>query len=78
MQNFLDSLKRKAEIQIKQFPDSFDINAVRACRSIGDFDEVYICKIYGFRDKEDYYRNTGSKWWLSKIRVPTIGVIIKP
>jgi len=71
-ENFLASLKMKAENQIKLFPNSFDIDAVRACRSIGDFDEAFICKIYGFLNKEDYYRKTGSKWWLSKIRVPTI------
>ena len=57
-----------------KFPHAFDINAVRQCTTIGDFDDAYIAKIYGFEDKVDYYRKSGSKWWLNKIRVPTIAI----
>lgn len=67
-------MKAKAEKQIVRFPNAFDIEAVRACNTIGDFDEAYIAKIYGFRDKVDYYRQSGSKWWLNKIRVPVIAI----
>ncbi len=56
------------------FPDAFDIEAVRACRSIGQFDDAYIAKIYGFVDRFDYYRQTGSKWFLPLIRVPSISI----
>lgn len=68
------TLKAKAEKQHKKFPQAFDIDAIRRCSAIGDFDDAYIAKIYGFEDKIDYYRKTGSKWWLSKIRVPSIAV----
>ena len=36
--------------------------------------DAFIAKIYGFRDKIDYYRQSGSKWWLNKIRVPSIAI----
>jgi len=70
--NFLRTLKEKAERKIIQFPGSFDIERIRACKTIGEFDDAFICQIYGFAGKEDYYRRTGSKWWLPQIRVPTI------
>ena len=38
------------------------------------FIDAFIAKIYGFRDKIDYYRQSGSKWWLNKIRVPSIAI----
>jgi hypothetical protein len=72
--NFLKTLKVKAEKQIIKFPGSFDIEKIRQCNTIGEFDDAYIAKIYGFKDREDYYRQSGSKWWLPKISVPCIAI----
>lgn len=74
IENFLQTLKAKAIRQHSRFPSAFDIDQIKQCRKIGDFDEAYIAKIYQFEDKVDYYKKTGSKWWLSKIRVPTIAI----
>jgi predicted alpha/beta-fold hydrolase len=41
-------------------------------KTLGEFDDAFIAPVYGFKDKNDYYRKTGSKWWLPFIRVPTI------
>ena len=71
-ENFLLTLKQKAELKHKRFPNSFDIEAVRRCKTIGDFDQAFIAPVFGYLDKNDYYRKTGSKWWLHKIRVPSI------
>lgn len=38
-ENFLRTLKQKAEEKIKKFPNSFDIEAVRKCNTIG----TYVC-----------------------------------
>jgi predicted alpha/beta-fold hydrolase len=72
--NFLKTLKTKAERQIQRFPGSFDIEAVRKCDNMGDFDDAYIAKIYGFKDKFDYYYQTGSIRYLNRIRVPAIAI----
>lgn len=73
-ENFLQTLKKKAERQIAKFPGSFDIDRVRKCNTIGEFDDTFIASIYSFKDKTDYYRRNGSKWFLDKIRVPTIAI----
>jgi hypothetical protein len=67
-------LIKKAERQYLRFPGAFDIEKIRSCRTIGDFDDTFIAPIYGFEDKTDYYRKSGSKWWLHKIRVPTVAL----
>ena len=73
-ENFLQTLKKKAKRKIAQWPNSFDYEKIKNCTTIGEFDDHFIARIYGFKDKVDYYRKTGSKWWLHKIRVPTIAV----
>lgn len=70
----METLKRKGEVQIARFPGAFDIEAVRAAKTVGDFDDAFIAKIYGFADKFDYYERSGSIRYLSRIRVPTVAI----
>ena len=74
MQNFLSTLKAKAEREALRFPHAFNITRIRSARTIGEFDDAYIAPIYGFEDKLAYYRATGSKWWLHRIRSPVIAI----
>jgi predicted alpha/beta-fold hydrolase len=76
-ENFLLTLKVKAQRKILRFPNSFDYEKVKQCSTIGEFDDCFIAKIYGFEDKIDYYKKTGSKWFLEKIKVPTIAINAK-
>lgn len=71
-ENFLRTLKKKAEEKIQSHPGAFDIEAVRRCNTIGDFDDAFIAPIYGFKDKVDYYKKSDSKRFLHRIRVPTL------
>lgn len=70
-------MKAKGEKENKRFPGMFDIDAMRAATTIGEFDDLYIAKIYGFSDKTHYYRSCGAKWWLNRIRVPAIAINAK-
>ena len=72
--NFLKSLKKKAEIQHKMFPNAFDIERLRNCSTIGEFDDCYIAPIYGFDDFQDYYKKSASKQYLKLIRTPAIAI----
>lgn len=71
-ENFLNTLKKKAEEKIQKHPEAFDIEKVRKCNTIGDFDDAFIAPIYGFKDKLDYYAQSDSKQYLHKIKVPTL------
>ena len=67
-------MKAKAEVEHQRFPEQFSIEEVRACETICAFDDAYLSKIYKFKDKDDYYRSSGAKWWLPKIRVPAVAI----
>ena len=68
--NFLKSLKRKAVEQKPLLPASVDLDRIMKCNKIGDFDDLFISPIYGFRDKLDYYRKNSCIYFLSQISVP--------
>lgn len=70
--NFLSTLKEKAERQHKSFPGVFDIEAIRKCSTMGEFDNEFIAKIYKFDGKDDYYRQSQAKGWLREIQEPCI------
>lgn len=69
---FLGSLKRKASAKLAQFPGSFDGNAMRAAKTLYDFDNAVTAPLHGFRDADDYWQRASSWPQLAGIRVPTL------
>jgi predicted alpha/beta-fold hydrolase len=70
--HFLSTLKRSSLERLKLFPGLFDAAAVRAARSLRDFDNVVTAPMHGFRDTDDYWTRASSKPWLANIHVPTL------
>jgi hypothetical protein len=73
-QNFLRTLKVKAERQHVRFPGILDIERIRQATTIGDYDELVVATVYSYADKFDYYAKNGSKFFLENIRVPTVAI----
>jgi predicted alpha/beta-fold hydrolase len=69
---FLGTLKRKAAAKLRQFPESFDGEAMRASRTLYDFDNAVTAPLHGFRDTDDYWEKASSWPHLAGIRVPTL------
>ncbi|MBS0338464.1 MAG: alpha/beta hydrolase, partial [Proteobacteria bacterium] len=69
---FLDTLKRKAAAKLKQFPGSFDGEAMRASTTLYAFDNAVTAPLHGFRDTDDYWHRASSWPLLAGIRVPTL------
>jgi predicted alpha/beta-fold hydrolase len=70
--HFLDTLKRKALEKLDRFPGLFDADAVAACRTLYEFDNIVTAPLHGFRNTEDYWDRSSSKPWLKHIEVPTL------
>ncbi|HJU88684.1 MAG TPA: hydrolase [Gemmatimonadaceae bacterium] len=70
--HFLRSLRRKAEEKRRRFPDAIRAEAIARARSIWTFDDGVTAPIHGFRDAADYYAQSSSLGFLSKIRVRTL------
>jgi len=70
--NFLATMKRKSLAKLRQHPGLFDADALRATRTLREFDDLITARLHGFRDVDDYYTRASSKPWLRAITVPTL------
>lgn len=77
-ENLLRTLRQRAQLQLKiycnddQSTDKFDYKGVMKAKTITDFDEAFVAKIYGFDSAIDYYRKTSCIHFLEHIAVPTL------
>lgn len=70
--NFLATMKRKSLAKLRQHPGLFDADALRATRTLREFDDLVTARLHGFRDVDDYYSRASSKPWLARIALPTL------
>lgn len=70
--NFLATMKRKSLAKLAQHPGLFDIEKLRASRTLREFDDLVTARLHGFRDVDDYYTRASSKPLLHSITVPTL------
>ncbi len=70
-QHFLVSMKKKSLLKLQMHPRLFDATAVRAARTLREFDDLVTAPLHGFADVNDYWTRAGSKPWLTRIAVPT-------
>ncbi|WP_295478360.1 YheT family hydrolase [Sutterella sp.] len=69
---FLKTLREKLILKAKQYPDMFDIEAVKRCRSLYDFDDIYTAPVHGFKSAMDYWQKCSAKQYLPNVRVPLL------
>jgi uncharacterized protein len=72
--NFLSTLKPKAERKWRQYPQAYDIERVRRCTTIGEYDDEVVANLHGFESNVDYYTRSCSKQYLPHIGVPSLVV----
>ncbi len=69
---FLKSLKAKVKAKEKLLSPILDLRKVYQARTLREFDDCATGPLHGFQDAADYYRQSSSKQFLGKIRVPTL------
>ncbi|MGO4332266.1 YheT family hydrolase [Cupriavidus sp. 2TAF22] len=69
---FLQTLKRKSQEKLRQYPGLFDRTAMLASRDLYAFDNIVTAPLHGFRDTDDYWKRASSKPVLGAIAVPTL------
>jgi predicted alpha/beta-fold hydrolase len=70
--HFVKRLRQKARRKLHQHPGLFDARRLEAARTIEDFDDAVTGPIHGFAGSHDYYEQSSSISFLSRIRVPTL------
>ncbi len=69
---FLSTLKPKLEAKAKLFPDLIDIEAVRRCVTMYDFDTIYTAPMHGYGSAMEYWQKCSCKQALPDVRVPLL------
>ena len=75
--NLLNSLKETATNQLLRFANTsdaklVDLDKVKDCTTISEFDDAYVAPLFGYKDYLDYYNQTSCLHYLPRIRVPTL------
>ena len=70
--HFLRTLHRKADEKLTQFPGLFDRDAMLRAKTLYEFDNIVTGPVHGFRDAHDYYTQSSSLRFLSRITRPTL------
>ncbi|KAL7551977.1 hypothetical protein ACHAWF_015193 [Thalassiosira exigua] len=76
--NFLKTMKKRARRQLDAFCDGdpstplFDFPGAMTATSVGEFENAFIARVYGFEDNVDYYRSTSCYYYLPGVAVPLL------
>jgi predicted alpha/beta-fold hydrolase len=69
---FLQTMKPKALIKLRQHPGLFDAERLMASRTLYEFDNVFTAPLHGFRNTDDYWARASAKPHLQQIRIPAL------
>lgn len=69
---FLSTLKEKLIDKAKRFPDLIDINKVKSCKTLYDFDSVYTAPIHHFKSAMEYWTLCSAKRYLKNVTRPLL------
>jgi predicted alpha/beta-fold hydrolase len=72
LRRFISSLVAKVEAKAVHFPEQIDATGARALRTFGEFDDRYTARLHGFRDAEDYWKQSSARQYLHRIAIPTL------
>ncbi|WP_128545778.1 YheT family hydrolase [Larkinella soli] len=74
---FNRTLKRKVLEKAALMPNAIRTEGLRSVRTLREFDNYFTARLHGFRDAEDYYRQSSSLQYLDRITIPTLIVNAK-
>ena len=69
---FLQTMKPKALLKLKQYPRLFDPQALEAARDLYAFDNVFTAPLHGFKNTDDYWARASAKPHLHALRIPSL------
>ncbi len=69
---FSRSLKRKVLAKAALMSDTLPIDGLQRTRTVREFDDLFTAPMHGFRDVNDYYQQSSSLAYLSRITIPTL------
>ncbi len=71
-QRFLTNLQQKTENHAHIIGQKINLERVRQAQTVREFDDALTAPLHGFRDANDYYKQSSSAQFLPGIRIPTL------
>ncbi len=71
-QYFIRRLRRKVRAKAALLRAHIDVSRLLAARTLREFDDAGTAPLHGFRDAEDYYRQSSAAQYLHVIRIPAL------
>jgi len=75
--SFMNSLKEKLVHKKDKFANEINFDALFKATTFYEFDNEYTAPVHGFKNAEDYWKQSSSKPYLPEIKVPTLLVNAK-
>ncbi|SRR5579862_3147720 len=72
LRRFIKTLVAKVEAKAVLFPDQIDVSGSRAIRTFEEFDGRYTAPLHGFRDADDYWKQSSARQYLPAITASTL------
>ncbi|MFO0838376.1 MAG: alpha/beta fold hydrolase [Phycisphaerae bacterium] len=69
---FMQLLIPQALEKARQFPGLIDVERLRTCRTMEEFDAIVTAKVFGYAGVDDYYARCSCGPLMTRIRVPTL------
>ena len=69
---FLQTMKPKALLKLRQHPGLFDRRVLESARDLYDFDNVFTAPLHGFKNTDDYWSRASAKSRLHMLRLPSL------
>lgn len=69
---FLRSLRAKVRARRDLLAPYCDVDRALAARTFLEFDRAVTAPLHGFRDADEYYKQSSAARWLDRIRTPTL------
>ena len=69
---FLNTMKPKALLKLRQHPGLFSQDALLSARNLYDFDNVFTAPLHGFKNTQDYWSRASSKPRLQSLQLPSL------
>ncbi len=69
---FLRMLRKKITDKTNVYPGLIDASRLACVNTLKEFDEEFTAPLHGFKNADDYYRQSSSKQFLHNISIPTL------
>ena len=71
-QRFRQELKLKMKLKEEQYPTVVDTSRWKEVKNWKDFDNIFTCSIYPFRDALEYYEQGSANQYLESVNLPCL------